>query len=294
MTTANLTVPSAKISLIRQVTRWISRWKTFTVGLLITVVFVTGTLLAPWIAPYAPDKTDYDHRFASPNMHHLMGTDAHGRDIFSRILYGGRVSLYVSFFAVSLSALMGVPIGLTTGFFGGWYDTVVSRIVDAMFAFPGILWSISIVTILGPSANSAMLALAVARVPVTIRIARASIVSAKENEYVDASRALGSSWPFIIFRAILPNCAGPIVVLVSLGFPVTILAEAGLSYLGLSVQPPTPSWGNLIQDSQRYLYESIWYSLFPGLSLFLAVLGLNLVGDGVRDLFDPRHNQRQS
>jgi ABC-type dipeptide/oligopeptide/nickel transport system permease subunit len=273
--------------------RWVNRRKTFTFGILITVIFVGASIFAPIIAPYPPGKTNYDTRFADPSWEHLMGTDAHGRDIFSRVLHGGQVSLYVSFVAVAASALIGIPIGLTAGFFGGVYDTVVSRIVDALFAFPGILWAISIVTILGPSASSAMIALAIGRIPLSIRIARSTVISAKENEYVAASRALGSSWHFIIFRSILPNCAGPIIVMISLGFAVTILAEAGLSYLGLSVQPPTPSWGNLLQESQRYLYESVWFALFPGLTLFLVVLGLNLVGDGVRDMFDPRNKQRK-
>lgn len=292
--TAEITLPKPRAAAPRRLLVWMSQRKTFTLGIIITVVFVAASLLAPWIAPYPSDKTDYDNRFAPPSAQHWMGTDAHGRDLFSRILYGGQVSLYVSVLSVLISTVIGVPIGMTTGFFGGRYDAVISRIVDALFAFPGILWAISIVTILGPSATAAMLALAVSRIPVTIRIARAAVISAKENEYVDASRALGSSWSFIIFRSILPNCAGPLIVLISLGFAVMILSEAGLSYLGLSVQPPTPSWGNLIQESQRYLYDSVWFSVFPGLTLFLVVLGLNLVGDGIRDLFDPRRNQRQS
>jgi peptide/nickel transport system permease protein len=206
------------LSPFQAVARWIVQWKTFSLGILITTIFIGATLLAPLIAPYQPDKTDYDHRFAVPSLEHLMGTDEHGRDIFSRILYGGQVSLYVGVISVLIASLIGIPVGLTIGFFGGRYDAIVSRVVDALFAFPGILWSIAIVAILGPSANSAMLALAISRIPVTIRVARASVISAKENEYVEASRALGSSWPFIIFRSILPNCAGPLMVLISLGF----------------------------------------------------------------------------
>lgn len=268
--------------------RWIVTHRTFTLGIAVTTLLIVCCLLAPLIAPYSPAATDYDNRFLGPSLQHLMGTDAHGRDLFSRILYGGQVSLLVSFSAVALSALVGVPIGLTVGYFGGVADNIVGRFVDALFAFPSILWAIGIVAIIGPSASSALAALAIARIPVTIRIARAAVISSKENEYVLASRALGSPWYFIVFRAILPNCAGPLTVLISLGLAVTILSEAGLGYLGLSVQPPTPSWGTLIQEGQRYLRDSVWFSLFPGVTLFITVLALNLVGDGVRDLLDPR------
>jgi peptide/nickel transport system permease protein len=267
---------------------WVSRWKTFTLGLVITSIFVISPLLAPVIAPYPAAKTNYEQRLAPPSAEHLFGTDEHGRDIFSRILYGGQISLQVGALAVLLSSMVGIPLGLTAGFFGGHYDTVVGRFTDAMLAFPGILWAIAIVAILGPSADSAMLAIAVSRVPLTIRLSRAAVISEKENEYVEASRALGSSSIYIIFRSILPNCAGPLLVLISLGFAVAILTEAGLGYLGLSVQPPTPSWGNMLQESQRYLYESGWFAFFPGLTIFFVVLGLNLVGDGIRDLVDPR------
>jgi ABC-type dipeptide/oligopeptide/nickel transport system permease subunit len=264
------------------------RWKTFTVGLAITGLFVLTTLLAPVIAPYPPDATDYGARLQPPSAAHWFGTDHHGRDLLSRILYGGRVSLQVGALATLLSSLVAMPLGLTAGYFGGWYDGLVGRFTDAMLAFPGILWAIVLVAILGPSATSATLAIAVSRIPLTIRLSRAAIIAEKENEYVEASRVLNSSWRFIVFRSILPNSAGPLLVLVSLGFAVAILTEAGLGYLGLSVQPPTPSWGNMLQESQSYLYESGWFIFFPGATLFLVVLGLNLVGDGIRDLVDPR------
>ena len=274
----------------RPVLGWISKWKTFSLGLLLTVIFVLATIFAQWIAPYPPEATDYSNRFAPPSSTHLFGTDEHGRDIFSRVLYGGRVSLYVGIFSVLLASILAIPIGLIIGYRGGWADTVISRIVDALFAIPGILWALSIVAILGPSVRSAMIAIAVSRIPVTIRVARSSIITTKEADYVDASRTLGSSWWYIIFRTILPNCGGPLLVLISLGFAVAILDEAAFSYLGMSAQPPTPSWGNMLQESQRYLHESLWYTLFPGVTLFLVVMGLNLLGDGIRDIFDPRHN----
>lgn len=284
MSTRSLARPRSAQAILQ----WVATHRTFAFGLAVTVLIVTCCILAPLLAPYAPEATDYDNRFLAPSLAHLMGTDAHGRDLFSRVLYGGQVSLLVSFSAVALSALVGIPIGLTVGYFGGLADSIVGRVVDALFAFPSILWAIGIVAIIGPSATSALAALAIARIPVTIRIARAAVISSKENEYVLASRALGSPWYFIVFRAILPNCAGPLTVLVSLGLAVTILSEAGLGYLGLSVQPPTPSWGTLIQEGQRYLRDSLWFSLLPGITLFVTVLALNLVGDGVRDMLDPR------
>jgi peptide/nickel transport system permease protein len=271
--------------------RWMSRWKTFTIGLIITCVFILMTVLAPLIAPYPPNKANYKERLAPPSLAHICGTDEHGRDIFSRLLYGGRVSLMVGGLSILLASLIGIPLGLTTAFHGGRYDAAVNRFNDGLFAFPSILWSIAIVAILGPSELSALLAIGIARIPVTIRLSRAALLTERGNEYVEASRALGSSSTYTIFRVILPNALGPILVMTSLGFAVAILAEAGLSYLGLSVQPPTPSWGNMLQQSQRYLSEAPWLAFFSGLTLFLVVLGLNLVGDGVRDLFDPRREQ---
>jgi peptide/nickel transport system permease protein len=273
---------------------WVSRWKTSTVGLVLASIFVLGSLLAPVIAPYPPNETNYRERLQPPSAEHFFGTDHHGRDVFSRILHGGRVSLQVGALATLLASLVGMPLGLMAGYFGGWPDTLISRLTDAMLAFPGILWAIILVAVFGPSASSAMLAIGISRIPVTIRLSRAAMIAEKENEYVEASRALNSSWSFIIFRSILPNSAGPLLVLISLGFAVAILTEAGLGYLGLSVQPPIPSWGNMLQESQGYLYESGWFIFFPGLTIFLVVLGLNLVGDGIRDLVDPRRDVGRS
>ena len=266
--------------------------KSLAVGLALTVVFITVSLLAGVLSPYPPDATNYDLRFATPSFAHPMGTDEHGRDLLSRVLHGGQVSLLISFAAVALSSVIGIPLGLAVGYFGGLADNVTGRIVDALFAFPSILWAIALAAIMGPSMHAAILALGIARIPVTTRLARSAVISVKQNEYVAASQILGSSTPFILFRSILPNCAGPLVVLVSLGLAVTILSEAGLSYLGLSVQPPTPSWGNLIQESQRYLAESPWFAFFPGITLFVVVLGINLLGDGIRDVFDPHGRRR--
>jgi len=257
-------------------------------GLAIALVFVGGSLLAPIVAPYPPAKANYQERLLPPSPAHLMGTDAHGRDTLSRLLYGGRVSLKVGFWAVVLSTLVGLPLGQMAGFFGGHFDTIIGRITDALFAFPSILWAIAIVAILGPSERGAILAIAVSRIALTIRISRGAVLSERGKQYVEASRALGSSWPFVVFRGVLPNCAGTILVLLSLGLAVSVLAEAGLSFLGMSAQPPTPSWGSMLQESQRYLYESPWFAFFPGMTVFLVVLGLNLLGDGIRDLLDPR------
>jgi peptide/nickel transport system permease protein len=284
---ASLAIGVSRRSPVSRLLNWISRWKTFTLGLIITTIFIASPLLASVIAPYPAAKTDYEQRLAPPSAEHLFGTDEHGRDIFSRILFGGQISLQVGALSIFLSSLVGMPLGLAAGFFGGRYDSVVGRLTDALLAFPAILWAIAIVAVLGPSANSATLAIAVSRVPLTIRLSRAAVIAEKENEYVEASQALGSSSAFIIFRSILPNCAGPLLVLVSLGFAVAILTEAGLGYLGLSVQPPTPSWGNMLQESQQYLYQSGWFAFFPGITIFLVVLGLNLAGDGIRDLVDP-------
>jgi peptide/nickel transport system permease protein len=265
------------------------RNKGLTVGLVIISVFVIAAILASAVTQHDPLQPDYPARLAPPSKHHWFGTDEHGRDIFARVVYGARLSLVASSIAVGISTVLGLGLGLTTGYFGGIYDTVVSRILDALFGFPVLLMAIAIVMILGPSLEAGMIAIGIHSTPRFARVARAAMISERENEYVEASRAVGSSWAFIIFRSILPNAAGPLLVLISLGFADAILNEAALSFLGLGAQPPAPSWGVMLSTGRRYLFEAPWYSFFPGGAIFLVVLSLNLIGDGLQDLANPRH-----
>lgn len=270
---------------------WIVRRRGFALGVAISVLFIALSILAPVIAPYPPAKTNYPNRLQPPSAANFFGTDEHGRDIFSRVLYGGATSLQIGLIATLISAAIGVPLGLTAGFFEGVYSSVVNRVIDALFAFPSILLAIALAILLGQSATTAVIAIGLGRVPVTVRIIRGAVLAEKQNNYVEASRALGSGWWFIVFRSILPNVASTVVVLLSLGFAVAILDEAGLSYLGLSVQPPAPTWGNMLSTAQEYLATAPWYTFYPGAAIFLVVLALNLVGDGLRDLLDPRRER---
>ena len=267
-------------------------WKTFALGIIILVVFILCVPLAPAIAPYNPDKPDYTALLQPPSREHLFGTDDKGRDIFSRVVFGTRVSFTIALVSVGLATLLGLPLGMIAGFFGGKLDAVISRFVDAMFAFPVILLAIAILAITGVGLRGAIIAIGLVAIPEFARVSRAAIIAEKENEYVVAARALGASVPRIIIRNLLPNTLGPIVVLISLGFAFAILNETALSFLGLGAQPPTPSWGADLAAARRYLREAIWLSVFPGLAIFFLVLGLNLVGDGMRDLLDPRRVRR--
>lgn len=267
------------------------KWKTFTLGIILALAFVVAALSAPLLTGYNPIKPNYPERLQAPSALHLFGTDEHGRDLFARVLYGSRISLLSSTIAVGISAGVGIFLGLTTGYFGGTYDAVISRILDAFFGFPVILMAIAIVAILGPSVESAMVAIGVHGIPGYARVSRAAMLAEKENEYVEASRANASHWSYIIFRSILPNCLGPILVLISLGFARAVLNEAALSFLGMGAQPPTPSWGAMLSTGRNYLAEAPWYSLFPGGAIFALVLALNLIGDGLQDLADPRRDR---
>lgn len=267
-------------------------WKTFALGIVILAVFILCVPLAPAIAPYNPDKPDYTALLQPPSREHFFGTDDKGRDIFSRVVFGTRVSFTIALVSVGLATLLGLPLGMIAGFFGGRLDMVISRFVDAMFAFPVILLAIAILAITGVGLRGAIIAIGLVAIPEFARVSRAAIIAEKENEYVMAARAVGASIPRIIVRNILPNTLGPIVVLISLGFAFAILNETALSFLGLGAQPPTPSWGADLAAARRYLREAIWLSVFPGLAIFFLVLGLNLVGDGLRDLLDPRRVRR--
>ncbi len=267
-------------------------WKTFSLGLAIIAVFAVCALFAPQVAPFQPAKPDFTAVRQPPGQEHLFGTDDKGRDILSRVVYGTRVSFAIALLSVALATAIGLPLGLTSGYFGGWVDAVINRLVDAVFAFPPILMAIAVMAIRGNGELSATIAIGLIAIPEFARVSRAAMISEKENDYVLAARAIGCSVPRIIFVGILRNTLGPLVVLISLGFAFAILNETALSFLGLGAQPPTPSWGADIAASRRYIRDAPWLSIFPGLAIFFLVMALNLVGDGLRDLLDPRRSRR--
>jgi len=274
-----------------QLVAWFREWKLLALGILVGAVMIISTVAAPWVAPYPPDDVDYEHRLEPPSAEHWFGTDDHGRDILSRVIWGGRVSISVGAASILLASIVGLPWGLSIGFIGGRYDTISGRIIDAFFSMPSLLLSLAMITILGRSEQAAIIAIAIGRIPVIARVARAPVIAEKEKDYVEASRALGLSEAYIMFRTVLPNVIGPLSVLISLQFAVAVMIEASLSFLGMSAQFPKPSWGNMISAGRLYLYEAPHYSIFPGVALALMVLSFNLIGDSLRDLFDPRRER---
>lgn len=265
------------------------RLRNLTIGGGIVVTLIGVAILAPWIAPRDPisdaDLNDYLH---PPDGRYLMGADLFGRDVFSRIVYGARVSLGIGA-AVQASALtLGITLGLISGFYGGWVDNLIMRLAEIIFAFPGLLFAITIMAVIGPSLYNVFVALGLVSWTALSRLVRGQVLTIKQEEYVDAARALGASNARIIVRHILPNVVASAIVLVTLGIGGAILAEASLSFLGLGAQPPTPSWGSMLSTGRDYLRQAPWLSIYPGLAIFLTVMGFNLLGDGLRDLLDPR------
>jgi len=263
-----------------------------TFGLLVVLLLLLTAAAAPLLAPRNPALQNIGQRLRPPSAASPFGTDEFGRDILSRILYGGRVTLLASTASVVLAALVGCAVGLTAGYFGGVYDAVVGRLIDILFAFPVILLGIAIVAIMGPGVPSVVAAIAVASLPNFARVSRAAIVPEKEREYVLAAHVVGASTSYLIVRTLLPNLIGPLMVLVSLGFAYAVLYEASLSFLGLGAQPPTPEWGSMLSTARDFLFQAPWYALFPGLSIVLLVFSLNLIGDGLRDAIDPYRSRR--
>ncbi|MGC4105892.1 MAG: ABC transporter permease [Thermomicrobiales bacterium] len=256
-------------------------------GAIILVFFIVLAVFAPVIAPYDPNEISRDRR-AAPTREHPFGTDELGRDVLSRVIHGARVSLRVGLIAVAIALVFGAVLGISAAYFGGWFDTVVMRVMDIMLAFPGILLAIAIIAILGPSLTNAMIAIGIEAIPVYTRTARASTLTVKELEYVVGAKALGSPAPRILFRHILPNITTPLIVLATVGVAGSILTAAGLSYLGLGAQPPTAEWGAMLSSSRSYLRDCWWMATFPGIAIVMVVLSLNLFGDGLRDMLDPR------
>lgn len=258
-------------------------------GLLIVLALVVMAVFAPWLAPYNPTRPDYMAMLAGPSDQYLLGTDELGRDMLSRLIWGARASLQAGLIAVILAAGIGVPIGLVSGYFRGPLDEyVVMRLTDAMMAFPVIVLALALTAILGPSLYTAMVAIGIVYAPIFIRLARAQTLSIRETEYVEAARALGNRHFGIMVKHVLPNIASPLVIQMSVSMATAILVESALSFLGLGVQPPTPSWGSMLRIGSNYMQEAPWIAFWPGLAIFIAVLGINLFGDALRDVLDPR------
>src|ERR687886_2656563 len=257
-------------------------------GLIVVVVFAVTAIFAPLIAPYKAGATDFNALLAHPSGKHLLGTDELGRDIFSRIVYGSRASMQAGFFATLLAMVIAVPIGLAAGYYRGWIDPVISRLTDVLLAFPFLILAVGLAAILGPSLLNATLALGIGAVPGLIRIARGEALQLREEDYVRAAIANGATDVTILGRHILPNMLSTLIVQATITIPIAIVGEAVLSFLGLGVQPPTPSWGVMLEDAQSYLTQAPRLAVYPGLAIVLAALAFNLLGDGLRDVLDPR------
>jgi peptide/nickel transport system permease protein len=257
-------------------------------GTLLLVALVLAAIFGPHLAPYDPIEIQVQDKLLPPSAQHWFGTDELGRDIFSRIIYGARVSLEAGLLAVLLAAVVGVVTGLISGYLGGWFDVVIMRIWDTFLAFPAIFLAIGIVTILGPGQMNATIAVAIINMPTFARLVRATTLSVKNHDYVQAARAMGSKNSRIMFKTIFPNCIAPLMVAMAIAAPAAILVEASLSYLGLGSQPPDPSWGNMLQSAQGYLHRAPTYGIFPGLAITFLVIGMNYFADGLQDAIDPR------
>ena len=266
-----------------------------TIGSSVVFLLVIIALLAPLIVPFPQDsiETHIDNRFLSPSSQHFFGTDELGRDVFSRVLYGSRLSLQVGAIAIGLALTIGVPLGVVAGYSGGMLDEVIMRITDVFLSFPPLLLAMAISTLLGPNLTNAMIAIAIAWWPWYTRLLRSEAISVRERDYVQAARAMGASPGKIVFKHVLPNCLAPIIIQASMDFGSIILTSAALSFLGLGAQPPTPEWGLMVSTGRTFFLTHWWIVTFPGLAIFIAVLSFNLVGDGLREILDPKMRRKR-
>ena len=257
-------------------------------GLLILAALGTMAVAAPWLAARDPIRTAARYAHQPPGARCLLGSDQFARDVRSRVVYGARVSLLVGVISVSIAVALGAPLGLVSGYYGGRLDALIMRVMDVLLAFPGILLALAIVSVLSPGLGNVMIAVGLSAVPGYARLVRATVLAAREHLYVEAARALGGRDGGILVRDILPNVVAPLIVTATLGLGGAILSAAALSFLGLGSQPPQPEWGRMLSEGRDYLREAWWISTFPGLGILLTVLAMNLVGDGLRDVLDPR------
>ena len=257
-------------------------------GGLVVLLFVLVAIFAPLIATDDPLKTSFLAIRKAPSLAHIFGTDELGRDIFSRMAFGARASLLAGVVSVAIAVIVGVPFGILAGFFGGWTDMGISRVADALLSIPFLILAIALAAFLGPSLTNAMIAIGFSQTPIFIRLARGQTLAIKSEDYVEGARAIGLPSHWILIRYIFPNILAPLIVQATLTIATAIIAEASLSFLGLGQQPPDPSWGSMLNTAKNYMEQAPWMSVFPGVAIFLLVLGFNLLGDGLRDALDPR------
>ncbi len=257
-------------------------------GLIILTILIFIAIFSPYITHYKPIEQNIKESLSPPSRRHILGTDDLGRDLFSRIIYGTRVSLAVGFIAVGIAVIIGTILGLIAGYFGGWVDSIIMRIVDIMLCFPTFFLILMVIAFLGPSIVNVMIVIGITSWPSLTRLVRGEILSIREREFILAAKGLGLRDIRILFMHILPNIISPIVITATLGVGSAILVESALSFLGLGVQPPTPSWGNILTIGKDYITSAWWLSLFPGLAILITVLAYNMLGEGLRDIIDPK------
>jgi peptide/nickel transport system permease protein len=292
-------MPQEERSMGQMVWRSFRRHKPAMIGLAVVLVLALGAVFAPYLTPYDPEKTDLDHMLEPPSVEHLMGTDELGRDLLTRIMYGGRISLSIGIMAMALAVIVGTVVGGLAGYYGGWVDNVLMRFVDMMLAFPSLfiliilalaLRDLPIEALRGTafaSVFSIVLVIAVLAWMQVARLVRASFLSLKEQEFILAARGIGTPGLRIMIRHLLPNAMSPIIVAATFRVATSVVTESGLSYLGFGVQPPTPTWGNMLKNAQVQMTRAPWTAIFPGLMIFVTVIAINFIGDGLRDALDP-------
>ncbi len=289
--TAFSTVPtqnSARVSEFKRFRRVFLGRGVVVFGMVMIIAFIITAIFAEFLAPYDPDAIDAGQILVSPSSHHILGTDTLGRDTLSRIIFGTRISLMVGVVSLAIATVIGLLIGLAAGYLGGWVQTILMRFIDALMAFPMILLALVIAALIGGGLVNVMIALGVAFMPGYARLMQGQVLSVKENDYITASRSLGANNFRIMLRHIAPNCYPPLIVFFTMSMGMTILTEAGLSFLGIGILPPTPAWGSMVNDGARYLETNSILSIAPGIAIMIVVFAFNMVGDGLRDALDPR------
>ncbi len=286
---ASLAIPAVVDRRRYRAMKWLARRPAAIIASLVVALFVAGALGAPWLAPFNPNAPHFDAIRRPPSDVYWLGTDEVGRDVLSRLIWGARASLLAGVIPVTIALTLSIPLGLLSGYAGGWVDGVTMRVNDAMLAIPFLIVAIALAAFLGPSLTNAMIAIGIAALPIFLRLSRGTVLVIKTEDFIEAARALGCSRRRIAVCHILPNMLPPLLVQSSITVAAAIIAEASLSFLGLGQQPPAPSWGSMLNAAQRYLSQAPWMALYPGLMIFFVVMALNVLGDGLRDALDPKH-----